>query len=91
MSRSHIIHDAPAGGEVTSMPLRAEAITPSDATVYELGRTIIVGTAGDVVVEPYVGGNTVTFKVGGDGGVIPVVVRRVLATGTTASDMVGVY
>lgn len=85
---SHI-HRAPSGGSVTAFPTRAIAVTPSDSTEHASGLTVYVGGGGSVVVEPYNGGNTVTFVVG-DGGVVPVVCRRVLAA-TTATDLVGVY
>lgn len=89
MSVSHVVSNAPAGGTITAMPSRAVAITPSDATVYDLGVTVYAGGAGTVVVEPIVGGNTVTFTVGA-GGIVPVICRRVLAA-TTATGLVGVY
>lgn len=87
---SHIKSNATAGGTVTSFPSRAIAITPSDATEFDLGVQVYAGTGGTVVVEPYGGGDaTVTFNVP-DGGYVPCVVRRVLAA-STATDLVGVY
>lgn len=77
------------GGSISSFPTRAEEITPSDSTTYHEGRQVIVGGAGDVTVEPFYGGNTVTFSLEA-GQFVPVVVRRVLAA-TTATDLVGVY
>lgn len=78
------------GGNITSFPTRAEDITPSDTTVYNDGRQVFVGGAGDVAVEPFYGQNTVTFTLEA-GQLVPVVCRRVLATDTTATGLVGVY
>lgn len=74
---------------VPQFPDRATQIIPSDTIV--LGpTTVYVGVAGDVAVEPYAGGNEVIFSGCPTGSVIPVRVRRVLATGTTALSLVGV-
>lgn len=81
---------APGGGVITQFPTRAEAVTPSDTTEYDLGIAVYVGGAGDVVVEPFHGGNTVTFSPSA-GDMLPVLCRRVLATGTTATDIKGIY
>lgn len=78
------------GGKVTSFPLHAEAITPSDSIEYGRGRQVFAGDAGEVTVEPFYGNNTVTFSLEA-GQYVPVVCRRVLATGTTATGLVGVY
>lgn len=74
---------------VTQFPMYAIAVTPSDSVEFVAPSTVYVGIAGDVVVEPWEGGNTVTFTVGA-GGVVPVLVKRVLAA-TTASALVRVY
>lgn len=79
-----------SGGGVTSFPLHAADLTPSDTTEYIEGRQVYVGGAGDVTVEPFYGNNTVTFSLEA-GQFVPVVCRRVLATGTTATDLVGIY
>lgn len=69
-------------------PDRAIAVTPSDTTFLSPS-TIYVGSGGNVVVEPVVGGNTITFTNAPSGATIPVRVRRVLAA-TTATDLVAV-
>jgi len=74
---------------IPRFPEKAEAVTPSDTTVFEAS-SIYVGGAGNVAVEPLDGGNTVTFVMLA-GSVVPVRVRRVLATGTTATSLVRVY
>lgn len=75
---------------VTQYPSRAEAVTPSDATTFAQASTVYVGTAGAVVVEPEHGSNTVSFQMQA-GSVVPVMVRRVLATGTTAGSLVRIF
>jgi len=97
---TQIYSGVPAGGIITAFPLRAFSLTPSDETQYSEGVSVRANSAGDVVVEPYWGAGaqapsgysatTVTFALG-DGEFIPVVVKRVLATGTTATGLVAVY
>ena len=79
-----------AGGTVTSFPLRAVTISPSNSIIHSQGIQVFVNGAGDVRVEPFYGGNTVTFTVE-PGQLIPVVCRRVLSTGTTATGLIGLY
>lgn len=69
----------------------AEVVTPSDSTdlVYT-GRALYVGTGGNVAVVTKKG-NTRTFTNVIDGSLIPIRVTRVLATGTTATDMLSLY
>lgn len=82
----------------TNFPFRASAITPDDDAVLldKEGRphwmTIYVGTAGNVHVQPAGNedGDTVVFAVQ-DGGFVPVRVTKVLATLTTALELVGVF
>lgn len=64
----------------------AAAVTPNDAADLAVaGRALYVGTAGNLAVVT-VGGSAVTLS--GVSGWVPVRVARVLATGTTASDIV---
>lgn len=83
---------------VTGFPALAKAITPSDTTPlldYDnspRAMTIYVGTAGVVRCVP-VGNSiaqTVDFKIPA-GGLVPVEVKYVFSSGTTALDMVGVF
>lgn len=86
-----IIRSTRGGGMVTSFPSRAFDITPSDAVEWDdTSVTVWVNGAGDVVVEPWQGGGTVTFTMLA-AQLVPVAVRRVLATGTTATGLIGVY
>ncbi|PXX41093.1 MULTISPECIES: hypothetical protein [Burkholderia] len=65
----------------------AAAITPSD-TAAQTYRAIYVGGAGNVAVKT-TGGNTVTFTAPPVGTILPVEVQLVLATGTTATLLIG--
>ena len=66
-------------------------ITPSNTEDLErVTRGIYVGVSGDLKVD-LASGDTITF-VGINGGQIhPIRVRRVYATGTDATDLIGVY
>jgi hypothetical protein len=81
---------APTVSRVGSFPLNAKNITPSDATTYAGGITVMSRSEGNVAVEPLGGGDPVTYPVTA-GGWVSVVCRRVLATGTTATDLIGHY
>lgn len=96
----NIFRSAKTGGLVTAFPPRGFNITPSDVTEYEGGIAVFVGGDGNVTVEPVNGAGgmapsgysdtTLTFPlVAGD--LVPVTVKRVLATGTTATGLVAVY
>ena len=75
---------------MTTFPQRAQVVTPDDDVTFSEPNVIYVGTAGTVVVEPVVGGNTVSFVVLA-GAAVPIQVRRVLAAGTTATNLVRVW
>lgn len=67
------------------------AITPSDSTdLAQDSRAIYVGGAGNLVVTPAAGGSNVTLAVVA-GSILPIRVRRVLSTGTTATGLVNLY
>ncbi len=65
----------------------AVAITPTDGASHNLVG-IYVGTTGDVAVVTD-RGTTVTFKTVPAGAIIPLAIRTVNATNTTASNIVG--
>ena len=97
---TEIYSGVPAGGMITAFPLRAFSLTPSDETEYDDGISVRANVAGNVVVEPYWGegaqapsgysATTVTFALAA-GEFVPVVVKRVLSTGTTATGLIAVY
>jgi hypothetical protein len=69
----------------------AIAITPSDGTdIASLPRAVYVGTAGHLAVQ-MVGGATVTFQNVPAGALLAIRPRRVLVTGTTASNLVALW
>ena len=71
-------------------PEDAAAVTPSDTADLPQFSVIYVGGAGNVKVTT-AQGSAVTFSGVNAGTVIPVRVRRVWATGTTATLMTAVY
>jgi len=69
--------------------LNAFAITPNDGVFFAKTRGLYVGVTGNVAVE-MAGGNVVTF-IGLAGGVVhPLQVIRVLSSGTTALNIIGI-
>jgi hypothetical protein len=69
----------------------AVAITPSDTVdLANVTRAIYVGTGGDLTVIMR-GGQSVTFTAVPQGVMLSVRASRVLATGTTATNLVGVW
>ncbi len=70
----------------------AQAVTPSDANDLPKGtcKGLYVGTAGDVAVQ-MADKSQVTLKGLAAGVVHSIAVRRVLSTGTTATDIVAFY
>jgi len=78
---------------------RAEAVTPSDSTDIpnpastdgpQLGCALFVGTGGHIVVQ-MAGGGTATFNNIANGQFLPIQVVRVLATGTTATNILALF
>lgn len=68
----------------------AFAVVPSDvADLAQATRAIYIGGAGHLAVT-MVGGETVTF-LSLPQGVFPICVRRILATGTTATNMIALW
>lgn len=65
----------------------AATVTKSDSTVVAF-RALYVGGTGDVAVITD-GGTTLTFETVPAGTVLPIVVSKVLSTGTSATKIVG--
>ena len=67
-------------------------VTPDDGDDLDDGpcRALYVGSAGNLVIHDFAG-NQVTFAAVPAGTLLPVRARRVMATGTTADDIVAVY
>ena len=69
--------------------LDAFAITPDDnSDLSEVTRALYVGATGDIALVTKAG-STLTFTGLATGSLLPVRVQRVLSTGTTASNIVG--
>ncbi|MDH5185241.1 MAG: hypothetical protein OEX12_15275 [Gammaproteobacteria bacterium] len=66
-------------------------IVPNDgADLAKVPRSVYVGVGGDIKVDT-LRGTTLTFKNVISGSCLPVRVRKVYATGTAATDMIGLY
>lgn len=77
---------------ITSSPAsKLEAITPNDSTdlTAKKFRALFVGTGGNVQVLAVGDTSPVLLKGVANGQVIPVSVKRVYSTNTTAADIVG--
>lgn len=73
---------------LNSPTMRAAEITPDDVTdISTTGTWVYVGTGGNVRVTT-AGGDVVTYTNAQDGSVLPVRVRRIWATGTTATGLI---
>jgi nitrogen fixation protein len=69
----------------------AAAITPHDTNLLTVTtRAVYVGGAGDLAVVMF-NGDEVTFPAVPAGTVLPVRAKKVKATGTTATSLVGMY
>ena len=80
-------------GEVGNLnvSITYEAVTPSDSTdLTTLARAIYVGGAGNVVAVQH-DGTAVTFTAVPAGTVLPIAVRRINSTSTTAAAIVALH
>lgn len=83
MANDHESLSSPKGG--------AFSITPNDSADLAIGATAIyIGSDGNITVDTSFG-DTVAFVGVLSGTVLPVRARRVYSTGTTASNLVGLY
>lgn len=88
----------PFGGVFSSVSdpgERAAAIIPSNtADLLETPKAIYVGTGGDIAMigdNEAPGAAAVVWKNVPSGAVVPFRPRRIMVTGTTAADMLGIY
>ena len=76
----------------THFPDKAELVTPSDTDRFDEPSTILVVDGGDVVCEPWdSAGSSVTLAGVPAYFTIPFRVAKVMATGTTATNMIRVF
>lgn len=67
----------------------AESVTPSDTVdVQSVSRAVYVGGGGDLRVVMYPSANQITFTQVPSGTVLPIRISRVMATGTSATNVV---
>ena len=76
---------------VPAFPGGAFGIVPSDVNTYAQPVAVYVGGAGDVAVTPANGGTEVVFYNVPAGAMVPVSVKAVRLTDTTATNLIGVY
>ena len=77
------------GPGLDSPATNADAVIPADgADLGFVSRALYIGGGGDVRAT-MLGGQVVTFKALAAGSILPVRVARVMATGTTATHIVG--
>jgi hypothetical protein len=85
---------APDSARLTSPARNAAAVTPSDTVdLPYVSRGIYVGGLGNlkVVMASPMGDATVTFTAVPVGVLLPIAVSRVMATGTTAANLVAIW
>jgi hypothetical protein len=76
---------------VTAPAQDAFAVTPSDVTNFSaVARSLWIGVAGDVTLITLGSNTAVLFKNVPQGSMLPVMCIRVNATGTTATNIVGI-
>jgi len=75
--------------DIPAFPASGFAVTPSDATVFKNPTALYVNGEGNVVVEPWNGGATLTFGAMPIGSIVPLTVRRVLAA--TTATVIGLF
>jgi hypothetical protein len=79
-------------GAIDGPAISAFAVTPSDTDeLAKVTRGLYVGVAGDVVAVLIGDSASVTFKALAAGVVHPLRVRKVLSTGTTATNLLGMF
>jgi hypothetical protein len=77
--------------DLSSPGLNAATVTPSDsADITFSSRALYIGVTGDVTVNMAGNGSSILFK-SVPVGILPIRVSRVLATGTTATNIVAVW
>lgn len=76
---------------ITAFPDMAVAITPHATDVLYEPVTVYCGTSGNVVCYPENDSTTAVTVAVQAGGYVPFRTRRVLAAGTTATGLIGLY
>jgi hypothetical protein len=79
---------APFSTTPDSCAINCMEITPADVDLVQPVRALYIGGSGNVKISD-TGGGAVTFAAVQAGSILPVMARRVWATGTTATSIVG--
>lgn len=75
---------------IDSVAERAADITPHDTNQLTTAtRSVYIGTGGDLTVQLVGDSSPVTFRNVVSGSILPIRVQKVLATGTTAANLLG--
>lgn len=82
----HVIDTDPSAPRTHAL-----AVSPSDSVDLANASLIYVGVTGDVAVIPYKDTASQVFKGMPAGGVLPVLVSRVLVSGTTATNLIACF
>lgn len=83
---------ANTGAALDSPAFNAAAITPNDgADLAFTARALYVGVGGDIAAVLKGDAASVVFKSVPQGSLLPACIKRVLATGTTASNLVALW
>ena len=69
----------------------AAAVTTSDSTVLPCTRALYIGGAGNVAVVMADDENTITFTAVPAGTILPIQVIKVMATNTTATNIIALW
>ncbi|MGE8367006.1 spike base protein, RCAP_Rcc01079 family [Cupriavidus sp.] len=78
--------------DASSPAIKAAVVTPSDTAVLDPPtKSLYIGTTGDLTVVLADDTTTVTFTQVPAGTVLPVMVKKVMATGTAATNIVALY
>ncbi|OSP55723.1 hypothetical protein [Pseudoruegeria sp. SK021] len=75
---------------LSSPAVDAESITPGNGTLGHVTRAIYVGGGGDLAVE-FMSGTQVTLRGVPAGVILPIRLRKVLASGTSATNIIGLW
>lgn len=79
------------GGDSSAPGLQLAAVTPSDSTDLTGARGLYVGGAGDLALTAVNDSSAVTLSSVPAGSIIPVQVKHVMSTNTTATNIVAIY
>ena len=84
--------DMAGDGQMDHPAYNAEVVTPDNSTeLARVSRALYVGVGGDVSVQMAGTGTAIVFKNVPTGATLPIRIKRVNSTATTATNMVSLY